>query len=370
MAVLASVAPPGPGATGAEPSIGWLTGSALERQLAAPVDVYWSGIPLRQAVGNLSRTQRVAVVIDRRVDPDQAIDLAVSNRPLRQVLQEIAEDRGLGLSWLAGAAYLGPPRVTAGIRTLAELRREEVDRLPANARRTFLLPEPARWEDFATPRDLLRRAAVDAEIEISGLDQVPHDLWAGADLPSLCLVDRLTLIAGQFDLTFQVAANGSGVALIPIPDDVALERSYPGGRHPSQLADRWKALVPESQIKVVGDQVVVRGRLEDHERIAQPSRPSQRQTPGPVRPSQGEKRYTVGQTTGPLGQLLEQLAAQLALELRIDRQALEQAGISLQQPVSFSVKEATLDELFEAVLAPAGCTFRRRGNVLQIRPAE
>ena len=68
--------------------------------------------------------------------------------------------------------------------------------------------------------------------------------------------------------------------------------------------------------------------------------------------------------------MLEQLAASVGLQLKIDREALGEAGISLQQPVSFSAQEATLEELFEAVLAPAGCTFRRQGNVLEIRPAE
>ena len=76
-----------------------------------------------------------------------------------------------------------------------------------------------------------------------------------------------------------------------------------------------------------------------------------------------------GRGKGQLGRVLDQLAARLELELRIDREALQQAGISLDAPVSFSVKNATIDELLEAVLAPAGCTFRREGKVVEIRPA-
>ena len=44
-------------------------------------------------------------------------------------------------------------------------------------------------------------------VEITGLEQVPHDLWAAADLPPISLVARLTLIAVQFDLTFKVAGE-------------------------------------------------------------------------------------------------------------------------------------------------------------------
>ena len=55
--------------------------------------------------------------------------------------------------------------------------------------------------------------------------------------------------------------------------------------------------------------------------------------------------------------------------MRIDQEAFQQADISLKQPITFSVENATLEELFEAVLAPAGCTFRLNGDVIEIRPA-
>jgi len=369
----AMLGPFGLAAAGSEAPGDWLTGSAFELQLAKPVDVFWSGTPLRQAVGSLSRSRRVAALIDRRVDPGQELELRLRGLPLDEVFRQIAESRGLGLSWLGPVAYLGPNRVTSRLRTLAELRRQEVRRLPSAASRTFLVPKRSRWDDFATPRDLLAQLADESRIEISGLEQVPHDLWAGADLPPLSLTDRLTLIAGQFDLTFQIAADGSAVALVPVPDDVAITRSYPGGSEPDELADRWAALVPESRIKIVGGKIYLRGLLEDHERIEDDLRPPRR--PKLAQPRAGEdepqKRYTVpeGKGKGQLGPVLEQLATTLELELRLDRQALEQAGISLDEPVSFSAKDATLDELLEAVLKPAGCAFRRQGNVVEIRPA-
>ena len=372
MVLVLVVAPALEAAPGAEPPAAWLVGTALERQLRTPVDVFWSGTPLRQAVVSLAESQRAAVLIDRRVDPGQKLDLQWNGSPLEQVYREIAQSRQLGVAWLGPVAYLGPPRATSRLRTLAELRREEVRRLPAAVARDLLAPQRIHWDDFATPRDLLARAAAQSGIEISGLEQVPHDLWAGADLPALCLVDRVTLIAGQFDLTFEIAADGSAVALVPVPDDVAIVRSYPGGRDPQALADRWAALVPPSQVKVVAGEVFVRGLLEDHERIAGSARP-----PRPTRPtanrsgqaSHGEKRFTVPQGKGQLGPVLEQLAERLGLTLKIDREALQRADVSLQQPISFSVDNATLEELFEAVLTPAGCTFRLNGNVLEIRPA-
>lgn len=352
-----------------EPATRWLTGSALHAGLSEPVDVYWSDTPLRQAVDTLSSSYRVAVLIDRRVDPGKELDLKLSATPLRRALEEITESRGLGVSWLGPVAYLGPSRAASRIRTLAELRRVEIRGLPPSAGRRFLLPKRIRWDDFATPRDLLAQLAAESGIEIFGLDQVPHDLWAGADLPPVSLVDRLTLIAGQFDLTFQVAADGSSIALIRVPDDVAIERTYPGGRQARQLAAKWAALLPGSEVKVVGSQVRVRGLLEDHERLKGSPRPGRPPTPKRVRGGRGEDRFT-GKIAGQLGELLEQLAGKFELELRVDQRALDESGISLQRQVSVSVEDATVDELFEALAGKAGCTVRRRGNAIEIRPAE
>ena len=351
----------------AQQPIAWHTGVELAKELAQPVGVRWSGTPLRETITGLLRARRVAVLIDRRVDPGQELELTADDVPLEQLLQEIAERRSLGLSLVGPVAYLGPPRVAAQVRTLSELRREDARGLASSGRQKFLQSKRIQWDDFATPRELLRELAAGNGFEIAGLDEVPHDLWAAADLPPLPLVDRLTLIAVQFDLTFQIADDAKAVALVPVPDEVAIDRSYPGGRQPEQLASRWAGLAPNSRIRVVGSRIHVRGLLEDHERITAPGR-----TPGrpSSRPGQGETRFTVREAKGPLGEVLRQLAARLQVELKIDHEALRRSGISLQQQVSFGVEDATFDELFEAVLAPAGCSFRRKGKVIEIGPAE
>jgi len=179
----------------------------------------------------------------------------------------------------------------------------------------------------------------------------------------------------QYDLTFRIGTDGRSVELTPLPDNIALVRRYPGGRDPQRLAEQWAELVPDSQLKVVDGEVWVRGLVEDHERIASASggKPrgqakraaSPRGTPG----KRQEVRFTVQNAKGPLDRLLDELGRKLGVEVKIDREALARAGISPQQTVAFSVKDATQDELFKAVLRPAGCTFRREGNVIVVLPA-
>ncbi len=358
---------------GGEASSGWLTGASWREKLSQPADVFWRNAPLGESLESFSRAHRVAVLIDRRVDPGQPLDLKRQATPVLEILVEAAASRNLGLCLFGPVTYFGPAPITHDLRTVGELRRQEIRSLPSSVARKFAQAKPLRWDDFATPREVLAGLAADGPLEILELDRVPHDLWAAADLPSLPLTDRLTLILGQFDLTFQVAPDGTAVTLVPIAPDPALVRSYPGGRQPEQLLKAWKAVAPESRFEIVGQKIFVRGRLEDHERIDASRRPARRKTPPPKAADPSRLRFTVKERNKPLGGVLRQFATQLAtqlrLELKIDTDAMEAAGVSLEQLVSFDVEQATFEELLNAVLLPAGCKWQRSGNTIEIRPA-
>src|SRR5947209_5276772 len=111
----------------------WLTGSKLQQQLTLPASVSWSGSPFRQALYALGESQKVAVLLDRRVDPDQRLDLTIDNDPLEIVFKKIALRTKLGYSQLGPVAYFGPPATAAKLRTLAALRKDEINKLPPAA---------------------------------------------------------------------------------------------------------------------------------------------------------------------------------------------------------------------------------------------
>lgn len=324
------------------PKSTWLTGRALEDRLNAVIPrAFWSAMPLRNVLHTVSTTQGVAILADRRVDPDRTVSLTLNDATVAELLERIAKDHGLGMARLGPVTYLGPPAVAARLRNLALLRQQDVARLPANAAKRFRHSEPLAWNDFATPRELLSRLAESADVAVEGLEQVPHDLWAAADLPSLPLVDRLTLVAVQFDLTFRIAADGRSLELTPVPEHLPAARRNPGGKDSQQPPDRTGAS-PHAAKRT----------------------PPKRSSP----PGQ-ELRFTVQNAKGPMDRLIQELAQKLQVEVRLDRDALQQAGVSPNQIVSFSVKDATIEELFDAVLSPAGCTFRREGKVFVIVPA-
>ncbi|MGQ9576788.1 MAG: hypothetical protein ACUVUC_15900 [Thermoguttaceae bacterium] len=346
-----------------------LSGAAFQRQLARPVPgASWSNVPLRQAIRGISRATNVAILLDRRVDPDQRLSLTGTGLTVGQLLGRLAEDRRLGMTIPGPLVYLGPPQTSSRLRTVWLLAHQEAQKLPGPTRQKFLALGRLSWPDFAVPREILQDLAARSAVRIEGLEQIPHDLWAGVDLPPLSLVGRILVVAVQFDLSLEVPGDATGVRLVPIPEDVAIVKEYPAGARAHRVARQWAALVPDCQIEVVGDRIRVRGLLEDHERLSGQQAQVPHRRPPPPPSGWAHKRFTVNNAKGPLDRLLRDLASRLDLDFRIDQEALARAGISLSQEVSFSVREATIDELLEALLGPAGCTFQRRGNQVEVRP--
>lgn len=341
----------------------WLTGPALRAQLAQPLKLAWSAVPLRQGLADLARSQHIALLLDRRVDPGRPLELHLDNVPVELAFERLARSQQLGLSWFGPLVYFGPQPAARRLRTLAALREDELKQLPAAKRAPFLRTQPWQWDELAEPRALVEQLAKEARVEIAGGEQIPHDLWPAAELPPLSWIERLSLVANQFELTFRFEDEGRKIALLGVPAVVVLERSYAAGRNPQSLAERWKRQAPEAEIEVAGDKVVVRGRAEDHEALTA----AKPRSPAPA--GGGTEVYTLAVRNQPLRPVLDELKQRLGLELHIDLDALKRAQISLESRVTFSVEQATLDELFAAALEPAGLTFRRRDKTLDIFPA-
>jgi hypothetical protein len=351
------------------PGADWLSGPALRKRLLEPVSVSWSGSPLRQSLRGLSRAQQVAVLLDRRVDPGRPIEFQLADEPLVEALEILAQREGLDVTLLDGVVYIGPSEATSKLRTLSALRTEEARGLPPPWPQKLLGRKPLAWDDFATPRELLNALAAEAGVALRGQDRVPHDLWAAAEGPPMTWVDRMTLVAAQFDLTFELSPAERNAALVPIPEDLGIVRSYPGGSRPEEVARQYARLVPDAQVRVAAGKVWVKGLLEDHEAIAAPRTPGDPHRTPPA-PDPGRRRIDrMSVRDAPVGHVLEQLADQLGLELRIDRAALERAGVSLDERVTVHVENVSIDELFQEVIRTTALRFVRRGNVVEIGPA-
>jgi hypothetical protein len=343
------------------------TGADLEQRLAAPVSLSWTNTPAVRALQSLSASRRIAIVLDRRIDPDQPISLVLADEPLRSALDKIAKHLHAAYCQLGPVAYLGPERTAANLRTLAAKHTESVRPLAKPRVLEFLRLRSSHWDDLAEPRQLAAALAEEAQVELLGAEQIPHDLWRAADLPPLTWIDRLTLLAAQFDLAFQIKNGGRQVRLVPAPERATITRTYPAGRRATALAKRWARALPDARLLVEKDKIRVEGRLEDHETV------EQRFQGSPTRRTKvvlGEEVYQLSVENGALDEVVEQVAARLKLDVRWDLAAIDAAGISVEQLISVRVKDVALDTLLRAVLDDTKLTFDRQGQTISIRPAD
>jgi len=80
------------------------------------------------------------------------------------------------------------------------------------------------------------------------------------------------------------------------------------------------------------------------------------------------KRFTIKVENTPVGDLIHGLSLRLQLKLEMDEEAIRAAKIDLSKLVSFNVKDATADGLFEALLKDVPLTHQLDGNILTIVP--
>jgi hypothetical protein len=342
------------------------TGAELDERLRGPVTVSWTNTPAARALRSLSDAQHVAIVLDRRIDPDREITLALRDEPLVDGLAKAAREMKGGYCQLGPVAYIGPPEMAARLRTLAALRTDEARSLESSIARELLRLRAFEWGDLAEPRRLLAALAEEAGVEIVDGQHIPHDLWRATRLPPLAWIDRVTLLAAQFDMTFTLEQGGRRVRLVPIPNHVALVRTYRAPGKAQALARQWAAALPDARVSAERDQVRLEGRLEDHELAAAGLRgkPARRTTLVP-RP----EVYQLSVENAALDQVVEQLATRLGLTVEWDRAALRRAGIASDQLISVKVKDATLDELWQAVLKGTKLAYRRNDRAVSIFPA-
>lgn len=332
-------------------------------QLAA---ITWFGMPLGRGVKALAQAYHIAIRLDRRVDPNQPLDLTLSPQPLRNLLETVAGSKDLGVSFLGRLVYIGPKPAAARLRTLARMRAQDIELLPAESRRRLRAERPWQWDDLATPRELLDQLATQGKVSIGQASLVPHDLWRSAQLPPLPWSDRLTLIANEFDLTFEIQPDGQSIALVPVPMQISITRSFRVGPRAAVLAARYADDFPGAKLTADGDKLILVGRVEDEEKLAAI-------VSGAAKPKSvatGGRVYELSVENVAVSKLLAHFERALGLTLKIDKTGIKRAGLNLDALVTVKVKNASLDELLTAALTPAHLSYTRDEKIVYVRPAD
>lgn len=346
--------------------------SDVAAALDTRVDVRWENVNFLPALNRLCDVHRLALFVDRRLDPSARLTASYRGVRLREVLADVAKKQEGGLSVLGSVAYIGPAEAAERIRTLAELVQRDVRQLPKARQRTLTRPRAVSWHRLDTPRDVLASICEEYELGVTNPDDLPYDLWDARQLPPLRCSDQLCLVLIGFDLSFAWAETGQSIRLVPITFAEAITTTYADTRRTAAVLETVLSEPGEIEIKRAGRKISVRTTVETHERIQEllsgrSPRDVRRSGSTTAADSDAITRYTLRIAEQPLGGVLEVLGDRLELQFAYDADALAAAGVSLDERLSFKVRDATLDELLQALFEPAGLTYTRVADRVEIR---
>jgi hypothetical protein len=345
--------------------------AALDR----PISGSWKGVSLRSILRRLSREREIAILIDRRVDPDQELEIDTGERSLRAAVDAIARQGHLAVSQLGNCLVLGPPAATRRLRTLAALRERELlaAELGFSDRMIRLRTERStiRWDDLEHPADIVRMIGRQFGLSITGIEQIPHDLWAGAVAPGATATEALSIVLNQFDLTFEWTDRGAGVRVVDIPATVAIERSYAlHGRPAGETLRSVHSKIEGLDAEIRGGKLVVRGPVEQHEMVAAIlglSKGPTRKEGKPPSTSLEKQSFSLQAHGVGLRDLFEELRKQ-GLTIQYDPDELRNAGIDLTQKVAIDLPQLPAPQFLNRLLNPYGLTFHFSQRVVVIEP--
>lgn len=328
----------------------------LRSALEGTVGITWSEAPLRSALNGLARGQSFAFQVDRRIDPDQKVEFIAKDERLEVALAKLAAKQNAGTAVVGPVVYLGPKSVAECLPTVAALKRWEVQQAGAAAK--FAAAKEIAWEEFADPRVLVAETAKAYGVKVANPELLPHDLWAANRWPATNFADRMTLLLVGFDLSFRMT-NAQTLELVPFPrtKDYAAVHSYRGD--PAKAIAAVQKLFPDLKPQREGTNLTVMAPFEVQEKIARLLQGEKVRVTTAVAPT---KHYSLKVEGQPAGAVAKTVAADLGKELKFAPEVREK----LQQRVSFTVKDGTLEELLAAALSPLRLTWKVDDTSLEV----
>lgn len=324
----------------------WVTGDDLDRRLTLEAAIAWrDGDPLRDRLARLAAAQQVCLHLDRRINPDQQVDLTLRNVSLQAVLDEIADQAGGSIARVGPVLVIAPAASASRLPEILVDHQQRVAKQSSGLRNRLQLRTELAWEKLATPREIVAEIAEQRGLRLVEPEKIPHDLWAAAAWPPMTAAEQLTVVLAGFDLGFEISPDGSAMRARPLPAAARFAKTYPLPGDGDDLIAQLQREFPRVQFRVRGRQLQAVALPAEHvaiERRIQGDRPA-----APVR---GKKVYTLKVENKPAGAIARALAGQIGCEVALD----PELGEKLTRRISIDVKEVTERELFQTVADQMG----------------
>ena len=350
-----------------------VTGAKFQMACERSISVSGGDAPLLDVLSRVGNDQQVAILLDRRIDPTQLVGSDLRRMKLQTLVGNLASQADGGLSVVGDTFYVGPSANIRRLRTLIELRELELRAASAPAgRRLFELlhRKELHWEDLAEPRQLVVDVASQYQLQIEGVENIPHDLWRKGMVAHPNGIESLMLLLSQFDLSFEWTKDFEGIQIVPTPANPTVDRAHtPRGL---SLPDAVKAVheaFPDISAKPTGKTLEIAATVEEHEALevllGEKKVASSLPTRKPV--VLANQRFTLRSRGQRFDLLLETLILD-GVDIEYDVGAFDQASIDMTTPIQLDLQQATIQQLLDAMTSQVAVDYTIRQNKVILQP--
>lgn len=352
----------------------WISDPAeLEQRLRAASRVTWSDTTLRDVLDSFSRTHRIALFLDRRVDPGQPVELDVDGVSVFETLQQVLDQCGLCSAWLDGICYIATAEDVGRLMYQRASLQTALRGMPGQARRYWASDHRMQWPRLSVPAELAGEWFDESRCRWAA--PLPHDLWPAFAGPRARRLDQILLMTHGFDRPLRLDPD-SGLLLVGDSPRVSLDEPVPFRfRLPAVPAQRRREVARSVQqefssvdFRLDESALVATVRPEEigqilrhMDRVAYAVDPA-----GGGAVTEPQNRVVTLQTRASRGAVLNSIARELDLQLQFD----PAVRPVLEQQVELDVKRASYDELIRKTLAGTALVHEIGQGRLLIRPQQ
>ncbi|MFY9251848.1 MAG: hypothetical protein WAO83_00195 [Fuerstiella sp.] len=325
-----------------------LAGKQLADALAQRRSIVTSGVTLKQTLLTLQRDIRIAVVLDRSIDPSMVPEVSTKYITNEQLIRSLAEACSLQTSIGDRYVFIGMPQKAGRLKTLTEINRQTILSLRSKLDKAVYLklsePLSASWPALSEPQKLIQKAANSVGIRISNPESIPHDLWPEVTLPKLTFSDYATLILNQFDMTFEIDDQAT-LAIVLAKSNVRIEQRYRvSSKDKTDINEKWMNAFPDLDVKWSGSTAIVSASIETHEQLEQLRIGKAEKTIDAA--SLRNRKFTMNVPSGTTLKRLLATFEQSGIHIQVEGRTDGELEKLLQQTVEFDVSGSPADEFF------------------------
>lgn len=333
--------------------------TSAELEKALEVRGVWSstGSSLAEELAEFRALTGITIIRDRRVDPGSPCEYEPIEGQRGVALSAISRTQE-GLAWqpLGPVIYLGPMNSAGRLSLLTKMLDEQLkasrttipSEIAARLRRRTAL----KWDDLTSPRERLEQLSSAAQITLVNAEAIPHDLWAGSELPPLSFIEAAVLILNQFDLTL-LPDGGDRFRVGPPDETFTWDASYAIGKSQQSAIEEQlqrDGLTPE--LRWSTSRVTVVGSLRDHlwwmGRVQQVGENAGQGTTGNSPAGLRQRLFTLRVERATLGALIAEFRRQ-GIRIEIANESSAEVQQALQQPIVVDASQKKADEFFRSV---------------------